>query len=409
MTCRVSVVVPTAGRPELLRRCLDALVAQDFDPGAYEVIVVDDGPLPAKVTILARLVMILALMEFSSLLRTPAREAPRPAPPSPPGPRPEAGRGRRGWGAGPGYFVKWHKGQGTQGFPPLLRRRGGWQQASDGCNREPELLPEGGRALPELCRVRTGGGQGPAAARNVGWRVARGEIIAFTDDDCIPARDWLRAGVAALGEEVAGAAGRVVVPLTGTPTDYERDAAQLAQAEFVTANCFYRRAALAAAGGFDERFTRAWREDSDLYFTLLERQARLVHAPEAVVVHPVRPAPWGISLRQQRKSLFNALLYKKHPALYRQRIQPAPPWRYYAIVGALLAALGGALAGRRRAALGAASVWLLLTGRFCAQRLGGTSHAPRHVAEMIVTSALIPPLSIYWRMRGGMRFRVFFL
>src|SRR5205085_11481255 len=40
---RVSVVVPTLHRLPLLRRCLEALLAQDFDPLAYEIIVVDDG------------------------------------------------------------------------------------------------------------------------------------------------------------------------------------------------------------------------------------------------------------------------------------------------------------------------------------------------------------------------------
>jgi len=37
----------------------------------------------------------------------------------------------------------------------------------------------------------------------------------------------------------------------------------LMSSEFVTANCFYRRLAIEEAGGFDESFTMAWREDSD--------------------------------------------------------------------------------------------------------------------------------------------------
>ena len=40
---RISVVVPTFHRLQLLRRCLEALLAQDFDPRAYEIVVVDDG------------------------------------------------------------------------------------------------------------------------------------------------------------------------------------------------------------------------------------------------------------------------------------------------------------------------------------------------------------------------------
>jgi len=50
-----------------------------------------------------------------------------------------------------------------------------------------------------------------------------------------------------------------------------------------------------------------------------------------------------------------------------------------------------------------------VTARFCARRLRGTSHAPRHVAEMAVTSALIPPLAIYWRLRGALAFHVWFI
>src|SRR4051794_24816927 len=38
---------------------------------------------------------------------------------------------------------------------------------------------------------------GPAAARNAGWRAARGAIVAFTDDDCVPAPRWLPEGLAA--------------------------------------------------------------------------------------------------------------------------------------------------------------------------------------------------------------------
>ena len=324
LTPCVSVVVPTFKRPDLLDRCLTALVAQDLDRSRYEVIVVDDA----------------------------ASEATR---------RQVAACAERVQTPGPAV-----------------------------------------RYLPATTT------RGPAAARNMGWRAARGEIVAFTDDDCVPDRCWLSAGVRAFDPDVAGVSGRVVVPLPALPTDYERDAAGLEQGEFVTANCFYRRDALAAVGGFDERFEAAWREDSDLFFTLLERGYRLVPAPDAVVVHPVRPAPWGVSIGQQRKSLYNALLYKKHPALYRRRIQSAPPWRYYAIDGALAVALASALLGQRRTAVGAASAWVALTAWFGAGRLRGTSCAPAQVAEMAITSALIPPLAVYWRLRGAVRFRVLF-
>ena len=117
----------------------------------------------------------------------------------------------------------------------------------------------------------------------------------------------------------------------------------------------------------------------------------------------------GVCLGQQRKNYYNALLYKKHPHLYSRWVGRLTPWDYYQAVGAALVALGALLAGRRRLALAAGLVWALLTGRFFARRLRGTSRRPGHVLEMVVTSPLIPFLSVYWRLRGAIKYRVHFL
>ena len=252
------------------------------------------------------------------------------------------------------------------------------------------------------------GPHGPAVARNRGWRAARGALIAFTDDDTIADARWLSEGLLAFTPTVVGAWGRIVVPIPPQPTDYQRDIAGLEGAECATANCFYRRSALLAVGGFDERFTAAWREDADLYFTLL-RLGEVVYIPDAVVVHPVRAAPWGVSVSLQRKAMFNALLYKKHPQLYRARIQRRAPWHYYTMVLALAAAITLFLAGAHDAAILALAAWLLLVLRFAYKRLRHTAHHPLHVAEMLWTSVLIPPLSIFWRLRGAIKYRVLFL
>ena len=253
------------------------------------------------------------------------------------------------------------------------------------------------------------GRRGPAAARNRGWKAARGNLIAFTDDDTQPQPDWLREGLRAFREGVDAAWGRIVMPIPANPTDYERDANALERAGFVTANCFCRRSVLEQLGGFDEQFRLAWREDTDFYFRLLKSGARVVHVPSAVVLHPVRPAPWGASIRQQRKVVFDALLYKKHPRLYRSRIRASPRWDYYLVVASLLLAAWAHLAQHPLLAAGAGAVWLVLTARFCAKRLAATSKAPRHVAEMVLTSSLIPPLAVFWRMYGAIKFRTFFV
>ena len=107
----VSVVVPTFKRPTLLARCLEALLAQDFAPIEYEVIIVDDA-------------------------------------------------------------------------------------VSDQTRCQVEQYAK--RAEMEGHTIRyfaATNSHGPAAARNIGLYAAYGEIIAFTDDDCIPSPGWLKAGV----------------------------------------------------------------------------------------------------------------------------------------------------------------------------------------------------------------------
>ncbi|MGC3973669.1 MAG: hypothetical protein QM771_04700 [Nitrospira sp.] len=199
------------------------------------------------------------------------------------------------------------------------------------------------------------------------------------------------------------------MPVSENPTDHELCTKGLEQAPCATANCFYRKEALEEVGGFDERFTRAWREDSDLQFMLLKRQHRLAPCERAVIVHPVRQAAWGISVALQRNNEFNALLYKKHPDLYRRLLHAKPPWHYYAAVAGLLLALGSLAAHWATGLLLGTVVWLGLTMHFCWRRLKATSKHWLHVCEMAVTSFLIPPLALYWRLRGAWRYRVWFL
>lgn len=359
MSPLVSVVVPTYRRPDLLARCLEALASQEFDPADYEVLVVDDAGDPATRQVVEQFAGQNIAVQRQPIAAGAALSTP--------------------------YFYD----------DPAVRETDWIGQDAAGFNVRYLAADES---------------DGPAAARNRGWRAACGEIIAFTDDDCIPQPDWLRRGMEAFCDEaVMGAGGRLIVPLPPAPTDFERTNSGLERSEFITANCFYRRAALKEVGGFDERFKTAWREDSDLYFRLLKRGCDLVKVPEAVVLHPVRPAPWGISLRQQRKSMYNALIYKKHPRLFREKLQPAPPWLYYGILAGLATGFAGAATGSLPVILLGFSAWLALTLRFFWRRIRGTKRTAGHILEMLVTSILIPPVCVYWRLRGAVMFRVFFL
>jgi glycosyltransferase involved in cell wall biosynthesis len=283
---------------------------------------------------------------------------------------------------------------------------------SDGFDDHSEeiLMPFFNRPAPSLHYFPLPKKAGPAAARNIGWQFACSELIAFTDDDCIPDTHWLSSlwnAYQRLNQKYVAFSGRTVVPLpSASPTDYERNIAQLEKAEFITANCACTKAALEKVGGLDEQFTMAWREDSDLQFKFIAASIPVLKVKDAFVTHPVRKAPWGISIKEEKKGIFNALLYKKYPHLYRTKIQRSPPWHYYIIVFFIIMFII-ALVNKSLWLAGICSIgWLSVTTWFTIKRLSSTSHSLKHIVEMFFTSAVIPLLSLYYRFYGAWKYRV---
>jgi histidinol-phosphate phosphatase family protein len=280
-------------------------------------------------------------------------------------------------------------------------------------------------------------GRGPAAARNAGWRAAGpAEWVAFLDDDVRVGPRWrseLAADLAGQPARVAGVQGliRVPVPPGRRPTDWERGTAGLAAARWITADMAYRRRALIAAGGFDERFPRAFREDADLALRLLDQGWRL-ESGQRVTAHPVRPASRWASLKAQAGNADDVLMSRLHGRGWYGRAQAAPGRRRaHLLTTAALATAGlagvAAVANRVTAgrsapdrggpdrgeqrrvlwltALAAGAGWLASTAEFTAARVRPGPRTRSEVATMVVTSALIPPLAVGHWLRGLARHR----
>jgi GT2 family glycosyltransferase len=138
---------------------------------------------------------------------------------------------------------------------------------------------------------------GPATARNHGAAHAKGSYLAFTDDDCIPAPDWLRrlsTSFALFPESVLG--GRTINALVhnlySTASQLLVDYLQVRWNSSSTRASFFASNNLAlpakcfkAVGGFDPRWDRAAGEDRDLCDRLIRHGYRLVSAPGALVQH----------------------------------------------------------------------------------------------------------------------------
>ncbi len=242
----ISVVIPTHNRKELLRRCLEAVVNQEYPN--YEVIVVDDGS--------------------------------------------------------------------TDGTGEMV-----W------------------REFPQVRYLRQEPNRGPAAARNRGIEAAQGEVVAFTDDDCIVPSDWLATLAEALRRwpDVAGVGGYQEPPEAllrahvvaraeramrlrhwGERADLE----QLGGDEvpgLATNNVAFRRNVLLEVGGFDEGFPVAAGEDADLKLRIAQRGYRLLYIPLKVAHHReyTLRAQWRMQVRRGIGVYYFEAKHRKAPGLGR--------------------------------------------------------------------------------------------
>lgn len=140
--------------------------------------------------------------------------------------------------------------------------------------------------------------RGPAAARNLGIKKSTGDIIFFTDDDCIVPKNWIEKFVHMYQKhpEIAGVGGDLEADEYTLKTNifakYEsymaRTAYRTDRGEYIggfecpalgTSNISYKKSVLEEVGGFDEIFPVAAGEDTDLKLNICLRDGKLAYIP----------------------------------------------------------------------------------------------------------------------------------
>jgi histidinol-phosphate phosphatase family protein len=231
--------------------------------------------------------------------------------------------------------------------------------------------------------------------------------VACWKEDVFVPPGWvaaLLADLASCGAGVAASQGRLEVPLpTSRPaTDWERNVAGLAGARWATADMAYRRSVLAEVGGFDERFPRAYREDADLGLRVTAAGWSIVQG-RRLAVHPVRPAPWSVSIRLQAGNADDALMARLHGRGWRARAG-APSGRrggHLAVTAAAALGAAGLATGRRPLAAAGAAGWLAGTADFAWRRIAPGPRLRPEVSAMVATSAVVP-LAATWHWMAGL-------
>jgi GT2 family glycosyltransferase len=169
----------------------------------------------------------------------------------------------------------------------------------DGSRTSPQAVVKGFEHQCDVTLLRQANA-GPATARNTGAKQARGEVIAFLDDDCVPAANWLTALAyrvaitpeAAIGGRVINAlshnrysaASQLLIDYLYTYYNAHSDNASF----FASNNLVFPTEHFRTIGGFDETFPLAAAEDRELCDRWRRYGYRMVYAPEALVYHAHR-------------------------------------------------------------------------------------------------------------------------
>ncbi|HEX3020726.1 MAG TPA: glycosyltransferase [Chitinispirillaceae bacterium] len=243
-----------------------------------------------------------------------------------------------------------------------------------------------------------------SAKRNIGAANARADILAFTDDDCIPERNWISEGLNYLQvhKNCSAVEGFTSMEKNTHSIGMYREAKRLEEPSMRTNNIFYRKEAFQKVGGFDQRFT-VQREDADLAFSVLEKGGQIDYCANIRVEHRFRHWEYWDLLKNCWNRRFDPLLFKKHPGLYRKYIgSPFTPSIIFQLFA--FAVYGVALK------LKVHKKWIfifhfLLTGVLGLRR-SGISHLfhPRFIAE-IISVVISPFVVIAALVNGFIRFR----
>lgn len=163
---------------------------------------------------------------------------------------------------------------------------------------------------------------GPASARNRGWKEARGEVVCFTDSDCVPLRGWLSKLLRNYQEGTIGAVGgsygianpENLLAYCIQEEIFVRHSAMPRETRFLGSyNLSVKKSVLEDVGGFQERYKKASGEDNDLSYKILKRGYKIVFDKEALVAHYHRESLWRYLKDQYTHGFWRAVLYREHP------------------------------------------------------------------------------------------------
>ncbi len=260
---------------------------------------------------------------------------------------------------------------------------------------------------------------GPGNARNIAAGYARGEVLAFTEDDACVDVGWLEKAYRYFSATDAdGLEGKTLVQDSYAPLRLFEEGGQFG---FLPCNLFVKKEAFLSVGGFSTVYFEPvqnlyFREDADFGFRLLSKGMKLVFADDVVVTRPWEFPSVRDYFKHARRYFLDPLLHRNYPALFRRYIEVKRigPWRIHRPLHRMCTVYVVAVLLLLWSIFFASSAYtvfilVLLAGCFLAIkfRYERRSFISRWNVMRILAFIVLPFYYYYWFLRGCFHFKNF--
>lgn len=252
-------------------------------------------------------------------------------------------------------------------------------------------------------------GKSASLKRNSGVQAAKNPWIAFIDDDCVADENWLKnTSEVIVDQNVSAIEGLTLIPQHDSQTFTAKGLQNLSRfGGYQTCNMFYKKDILLQIGGFDPKLP-FYLEDTDLAWSVLEKNLTIVPSEKSIVTHPVPAANVYRWIENAQRTKLVPYLAKKHPLLFKKMNFQALSKSNRLMILFLIALIAASLLGILSFAF-AIGIYFFISSFYVFYLLRDCTIQFKELLQMLMIFPFVPPIAAIQLLRGAIEHRTFVL